>query len=224
MQAIQTVRDIRKWSDLLTQYFVPLEANAGKTDEDIVSQPSRSFSGSIRGHRWEAMTVAQLSVQSHTVSRDSSLIGPDETRHFKLAIQESGRGVILQDGKEAVLHAGEFAFFDAHEPYSVIFDDDSTSQIILFPRHLLEVSDRTLQELAVTAFCRENSLARALSSFANQCSTALMSSRQAVSRRLTENLIGLLGTVLTNEVHEDSGANLEKQHQREQIISFIMRN
>jgi AraC-like DNA-binding protein len=225
MQAIHTARNIDKWTDLLTQYFVPLEANAGRIDEgDIVSQPSRSFSGSISGHRWESMTVAQLSVQSHTVTRDRSLIGANETRHFKLAIQESGRSVILQNEKEAVLHAGEFAFFDSQEPYSVIFDDDSTCQIILFPRPLLGVPDKFLHELAVTPFCRENSLAQALSSFAKQCSSALVSSRETVSRRLTENLVDLLGTVLTNEVHEKSVVSLEKLHQREQILYFIMRN
>src|SRR5699024_11534153 len=124
MQAIHTARNIDKWTDLLTQYFVPLEANAGKTDEgDIVSHPSRSFSGSIRGHRWESMTVAELSVQSHTVTRDRSLIGADETRHFKLAIQESGRGVILQNEKDAVLHAGEFDLLASNKHFIILIYD-----------------------------------------------------------------------------------------------------
>lgn len=132
----------------------------------------------------------------------------------------------MQDGKEAVLEAGEFAFFDSSRPYTVLYDDESTSQVILFPRQLLHLPQKSVRELSVRPFQQDNPLSQAVGAFAQECSRALLNLQEPVSRRLTGNLVDLLGTVIANELYTDerSSIALEKQRRRELIATFIQDN
>lgn len=223
---MQTANDLNKWAELLSTYFVPLEANIGTPDDNVSGSSARFFSGRIAGHQWGSMTLAQLAVNSHSVTRNSALIGTDDPGYLKLFIQDSGRGIIMQDGKEAVLETGEFAFFDSCQPYTVLFDDESTSQVILFPRHLLHLPTESLSDLSVTPFRQNNPLSQAVAGFAQQCGHTLLNLREPVSRRLTENLVDLLGTVVTNELYADdrSSASSAQQRRRDVITAFIKDN
>lgn len=220
-KAIQTVSSLDNWATLLTNYFVPVEATDGSPVERLHGK-SRFFHASIYGHRWGATTLAQLAMETHEVSRNSG-VTDDEVPTVKLNIQGTGRGIIMQDGKEAVLEAGEFAFLDSSRPYSVLYDGESTSQVLQFPRHLLHLPDEALEGLSVMAFSNDNPLTQAVTNFATECSQALLTLPDPVSRRLAGNLVDLLGTVIASELYTtaDSVAAAEKKRQREVVVAFI---
>ena len=226
MKQIQTAHTVDEWAELLSQYFVPLEANTQAQDDPVSSSSPQTFFESIMGHRWGSLTMAHLNVASHTVTRNRAHIEEGNPGYLKMAVQCDGNAIIAQDGKEAVLQAGEFALFDSSKPYTVLFDNDSTSQIILFPRHLLALPHQSVQQLSVLPFQQDNPLTQAVSSFAKQCSNALFQLQEPVSRRLANNLVDLLGTVLAQEYYADerSTVPVEKQRRRELITKYIEDN
>lgn len=225
-KAIHTASNLDKWASLLTNYFVPVEANeGGSPEEQIQLGTSRLFQASIYGQRWGATTLAQLAMKTHEVSRKSAVLD-DELMCLKLNIQGTGRGIIMQDGKEAVLQPGEFAFLDSSRPYSVLYDGESTSQVLQFPRHLLHLPDDGVQDLSVVPFSKDNPLTKAVTSFATECSQALLTLPEPVSRRLTGNLVDLLGTVIASELYTNADSLLaaDKKRRREVVIAFIEDN
>lgn len=224
-KSIQTADDLENWAALLSNYFVPVQANGGSSDEQIRLGATKFFHGSIYGQRWGATTLAQLAMETHEVSRKSALLD-DELRCVKLNIQATGRGIIMQDGKEAILEAGEFAFLDSSRPYSVLYDGESTSQVLQFPRHLLHLPDDSVRDLSVIPFSKANPLTKAVTSFAQECSQALLTLPEPVSRRLTGNLVDLLGTVIASELYTNAGSVLatEEKHRREAIVAFMQDN
>lgn len=220
MNPIQSAENLDTWADLLSRYFIPVEAHRGANEDDVTKTTSRFFSGTLVGRRWGSKTMAQLSVNAHAVSRQGTLDGPDDSAHLKLAIQGSGRGIVMQDGKEAVLETGEFAFFDASRPYTVLFDDGSTSQIILFPRQLLNLPFDSADELSVMAFSQTNPLSRVVTRFSHECVDAMKYLSDPVPRRLVDNLIHLLGTVIANELYS-GGSDAGDRHRKQQVMAYM---
>lgn len=224
-KTIRTASNLDNWAALLSDYFVPVEANDGTPAEQLRVGQSRFFHASIYGQRWGATTLAQLAMESHEISRNGG-VDPDELRCVKLNVQCSGRGIVMQDGKEAILEAGEFAFLDSSRPYSVLYDGESTSQVLQFPRHLLHLPDKAVEDLSVISFSRQNPLTKAVTSFATECSQALLTLPQPVSRRLAGNLVDLLGTVIASELYSNADTSLtsDKKRQREVVVDYIQDN
>lgn len=220
-KAIQTASDLDNWATLLSTYFVPVEASGGIPDDELRLGQTKFFHASIYGQRWGATTLAQLAMETHEVTRTST--GLDgELPCVKLNIQGTGRGIIMQDGKEAVLEAGEFALLDSGRPYSVLYDGESSSQVLQFPRHLLRLPDDAVEELSVMPFSKDNPLTKAVTNFATECSQALLKLPEPVSRRLTGNLIDLIGTVIASELYTaDSILATDKKRRREAVVGFI---
>lgn len=223
-KAIQTANNLDKWATLLSNYFVPVEANGSTADDELRLGETRFFHASIYGRQWGATTLAQLAMETHEVARTCA-VGDDAVPCVKLNIQGTGRGIIMQDGKEAVLEAGEFALVDSSRPYSVLYDGDSSSQVLQFPRHLLHVPNDAVEELSVVPFSKDNPLTKAVTNFATQCSQALLKLPEPVSRRLTGNLIDLIGTVIASELYtSDSTLAIDKTRRREAVVAFIENN
>lgn len=132
----------------------------------------------------------------------------------------------MQDGREAVLEAGEFAFLDASRPYSVLYEGESVSQVLQFPSHLLNLHEDSIRELSVVPFTNVNPLAKPLARLAQESSQALLTLPELISRRLAGNLVDFLSTVIASELYTGpvSPLEAEKVRRREAIITFIRDN
>lgn len=226
MQSIETARNIDTWSELLSKHFVPVEAHNETQNHEIDRNPSRFFSAGIAGRSWGAISLGHLFVNSHSVSRGNAHIEANDPGYLKLNIQRSGRGIVMQDEKEIVLEEGDFVFYDSGRPYTVLFDDQSTTQVVLFPRRFLDLPEESISELLVTPFRQETPLSQTVSSLAQQCGDALLNWREPLARRLTENVINLLGTVIANELssQQHNVTDRTRKTQRNQVIEFINMN
>lgn len=226
MNPIHSASNLESWAHLLSQYFVPVDTH-DEVRRDAVSQTtSRYFSGSIVGHRWSSMSMAQLAVDAHAVTNKVAQDQVEGPEYLKLAIQGTGQGVVMQHGKEAVLHAGDFTFFDATAPYTVLFDDSSSAQVVLFPRQVLNLPVAAIDELAVLRFNHSNPLSRMVTVYAREYVEAIHSLSSTIGRRLADNLVHLLGTVLANELFPDGpdASAIGKQHRLTQIKAYIERH
>src|SRR5699024_8060544 len=152
---IQTANNLDKWATLLSNYFVPVEANGSTADDELRLGETRFFHASIYGRQWGATTLAQLAMETHAVARTCA-VGDDAVPCVKLNIQGAGRGIIMQDGKEAVLEAGCFEQVDSGRLYSVVYDGNSGLAVVPLPRHLLHVPMDAVEEHSLVPFSKVN--------------------------------------------------------------------
>lgn len=155
-------------------------------------------------------------------SMGSGLSSRPSPTGIKLVIQNAGRTILAQTGREAVLGAGEFAFLDSSQPYSVHFDDEAECTVLKFPRHLLLLPDRALYDVAAVTFGSSHPLSSAISSFASNCTQVMHSLPNTVSRRLAHNIVDLLGTAIVAESYEQPHSNRKEKLQR--VLTYIESN
>ncbi len=117
------------WQEVLSRTFVPLETTPlGDRSE---------FAGRVQAH---AVADLQLSVVSGTpqvVRRTRRLVRASEADLFKVGVQLRGHGLVVQDGREAVLSPGDLTVYDTSRPYELVFEDDFEMLVLVLPRRRL---------------------------------------------------------------------------------------
>src|SRR5699024_6013312 len=75
------------------------------------------------------------------------LISRADRHYYKLSLLLSGTGVPIQDNREAVLRPGDLAIYDTHRPYSLVFDEDFRTMVVMFPKNMIDIPATMLGQL-----------------------------------------------------------------------------
>lgn len=125
------------WRTTLCEAFVPLEPRpAGDT--------GRPIDGTLRCGELGIVQVCEVSGSSQTVHRGPAQIRRGDPEYLKVAVQLDGRGVLSQDGREAVLEPGDFTAYDSSRPFSLGFDDAFRMLVLMCPRAAVTISPAEL--------------------------------------------------------------------------------
>lgn len=192
MYQVQQANSFSAWKKLISNTFVPLDA-----------EPSHSgpFSGVISGRQMIDVGMMRLAAGPQTVSRSPKLIALGGTGHFKLNLQLAGTGLLLQDGREAVLQPGDVAVYDTQRPYTLTFDKSFETLVLMFPQHLLGLSGEDVSELTAVRMGKGNRLAESVAPFVASIAAQLPELKNPIGRRLTLNIVDLLSTMLADEIY-----------------------
>jgi AraC-like DNA-binding protein len=107
--------------------------------------------GEIEFSQLGALDFTTVRSSVRRVRRTPGLIGRDDRDSYLVQIQRLGRGVVCQDGRQAVLNPGDFAVFDTGRPYELQFDcPEHDVLVVRLPRSALEAHVTNLQELTAT--------------------------------------------------------------------------
>lgn len=193
MYQTQRVHSFREWKSLVSNAFVPLR-----------SEPVRAgaFAGSISGNQFGSVGVMEVEASAHAVHRTEDLVAAGGTPRFKINLQLTGHGMLLQGGRETVLRPGELAIYDTQLPYTMLFDGDFRTLVLMFPQHQLGLPAGDVAELTAVAFGSANPLARAVTPFLGQLAQMLPQLAGPVGRRLASNAVDIAGSMLASEIHE----------------------
>ncbi|PJI53390.1 hypothetical protein CTI14_29150, partial [Methylobacterium radiotolerans] len=109
----------------------------------------RSAAGLHRGRRpvpardpraaVDEVHVNDIRATSHVVERTTELIARGDRSYFKVSLMLAGTGLLIQDDREAVLQPGDLAVYDTDRPYSLVFDQDFRTMVVMFPKHLISL-------------------------------------------------------------------------------------
>jgi AraC-like DNA-binding protein len=132
--------DIDDWLQAVSSAFVPIDARV-----DVAA----GFAGRLSAHQLGDVSLACVGGSPVTVSRTPGLIRRDDPGLVKMSMQVRGHGVVVQDGREAVLAPGDMALSDASRPYTLCFDVDFLSLVVMLPREALNI--RTFEFSQLTA-------------------------------------------------------------------------
>ncbi len=199
------------WRDAICAAYVRLDA-------DPVGIGSR-FDGSIDVQTWnDTLRMSHVAAGGQVVRRPSGADGDD----CLLSIQLVGTGRISQEGRTAVLSAGDMALYDSSRSYELVFDSPFHQIVVQFPREQLTgrgidlastVARRCAAEAATTAV--GTALVRSLFSHAEGLDTLS-------TRALSEHALDCLATALRPQgaAPPRQGAGLT----RAQVLAFAEAN
>ncbi len=117
------------WQEVACRTFVEIEC---KTDV------GPSFQGSIRSHALADIAVSIVDTDQCTVLRTSQGISRAKSDDVLISLQLAGRALVRQDGREAVLTAGDFALYDTERPYSLVVPSGTRQLVLKVPRGTIE--------------------------------------------------------------------------------------
>jgi AraC family transcriptional regulator, positive regulator of tynA and feaB len=125
-------RKLTFWNDIACSSFTP-----------IVSDPIdlRSFAGSLTRGRIGELSVAEVFSEAQWVRHSRLHVARTRSPMFFLHLQLDGRSLNRQDGREAVLNAGDFTLCDSTRPYEMQFTGPNHMFVLGIPdaslrRHL----------------------------------------------------------------------------------------
>ncbi|WGD56116.1 helix-turn-helix domain-containing protein [Bradyrhizobium sp. CB1650] len=144
-------RRLALWQDIVCDVFVGL---------DCKSDLGSAFHGSVtRGTLGKAVCSEVRSDRQH-VFRTPSRIARSDQDFILIALGDRGAGGVVQDGRETVIHPGEFALYDTTRPYELRFEHAFTQTIFMVPRQMLQRRLGGSETLTAMSFGADAPLAR----------------------------------------------------------------
>ncbi|WP_102160238.1 helix-turn-helix domain-containing protein [Zhihengliuella halotolerans] len=213
MYQVKYAADFASWKQVVSSSFVPLDAKAVN---------SRPFTGQVGGGTVFDVGLMRVTASAHEVVRTENLIARTEGAFYKLGVQMSGHGILAQDGREAILRPGELAIYDTQRPYSLAFEEDFSTLVMMFPQQMLGLSPEDVSELTAVSMGADQRLGRAVLPFLREIADLLPTIDGPIGHRLAMNTVDLLATLLADEIGQRAPTgDLDRARQLRRIQHFI---
>ncbi len=108
---------------------------ASTFDNLVVDADRDGFEGSMDVRDLGGMDLSRVASSPAVVRRGRSTLA--QRPYFKLHVQDVGRSLNLQDGREAVLDEGDLMLCDPARPYTIRFDDPNRMLVLRIPSERL---------------------------------------------------------------------------------------
>jgi AraC-like DNA-binding protein len=186
-----------EWRQKMSSRFVRLNVTTDHPD---------NFHASMRSREYDGISLSQVFAGSHQVDRPLDFIDSNESQFFKLSLQVSGTGLIIQDGREAALLPGDMAIYDTSRPYSMAFDNDVQSLVLIFPHDLLNVPADAVSQLTAVRISGDSGMGQMVSPFLRQLGQNLDQFSGHSGTRIAHNVLDLISTLVYTELDLDNSA------------------
>lgn len=178
---------VEYWRTALSRAFVPLAVTPGPDP----------LAGTLRTARLDGLQVAEVTGSSQTVYRDRALIRRADPEYYKIGLQVRGRGVVRQDGREAVLTPGEFTVYDTSRPYRLVNSEAFHHLVLMCPRTALKVPERTMAGRTAVRISGRHGMGALVAPFLAGLAGQLDAVTPAAAPHLTGAVLDMLAAVFT---------------------------
>lgn len=192
--------------------FVPLDIKALSRTES-----ESGFSARLRAVRSEDIHFTEVSAGAHVVERNEKLIARGGSGMFKVGLLLRGSGLLTQDNREVLLQRGDIVVYDTDRPYTLIFDDDVSNFVMMFPKSRLDLPERMMNQLTATSLTTSNSLSSIVSPYLGQLATHLDRISGSVGAKLARHSVDLVGTLFASVLN----VALEEQDPRQVLLGTV---
>jgi len=201
------------WSEAVCEAFTQLEARPNDPQQ---------FSASLQRIDMGELTLARAVSRPAVVRHTEARARRSEERVFLLHLQANGSSVNVQDGREAVLRAGDFTICDSARPYALHFDSLNDMLVLRIPGAWLESRVARPADLTATTVPGDRGVgllaSQALRSWWSACVDGLDTE---VSRRVAASVVDLLATAWSMAQPERLSATTTSNAKRLRIQHFI---
>ncbi|MGO2110635.1 MAG: helix-turn-helix domain-containing protein [Pseudoclavibacter sp.] len=153
-----------------------------------------------------------IAASDHVVQRAEAQIGAaHEGDFYSVYVVLHGSCTVLQDGREAVLRAGDVAICDTTRPYTLVLSEDARTAVLMFPRSLITLPRTAVREATATRFGGEHGVGSIVSSFLGSVVDNLEGFSGAAGHRLGQHVVDLVATMLFDGLDLDDPASRRSQ-------------
>ncbi len=177
----------------VSQSVVPLDVHTDRPD-DFTGHLDSGGSGDIH--------VFHIRADEHAVHRSHSLIARGSSKYYKFSLLLEGDGLIVQEGRETALRAGDMAIYDTDRPYSLVFADTVRMGIVMFPKELIELPAEAVRELTARRFRGDDGIGAMVRPYLTQLVAQSEGLDGHLARRLARSAVDLVGTLLEEHAAE----------------------
>ena len=207
--------NFRAYRQAVVSSFVPLDVSRVSADP---------FWGRLRSVDFDDAHVHEVTASQHMVERTETLVAASDERFYKASLQVSGTGLLIQDGREAVLQPGDLAIYDTARPYSMIFEQDMRMLVLMFPREQLGLPPDMMRQLTAHRFSSVDGLGAMIIPFLQNVSQNLDRVGGATGPRLVRTAIDLITTMFANELDLEADPRDSHQLLMQQVRHYIETN
>src|ERR1700693_505183 len=150
------------------------------------------FWGSVSQTMIGPVSATRVDSCAQRVLRTPSRIARASDDYVLVALGTSGVNGVFQDGREAVMSAGQFVIYDTTRPYELRFDDSFTQTIFQIPRKLLHQRVGSFDTLTATTFSGDRPLERLVYDFLINMSRTVDHVDPATGARLLDQALDLV--------------------------------
>jgi AraC-like DNA-binding protein len=136
----------------------------------------------------------------------------------------AGTGLLIQDDREAVLEAGDLAVYDTDRPYSLVFDADFRTMVVMFPKHLISLPSTMIGQLTAVRISGQEGLGGMVVPYLTQLAGNLDQLAGTTGARLAHSALDLVTTVFTRELGLDGVSADPHRALVQRIRGYIDRN
>src|SRR6202022_2221306 len=170
-------RRLAVWQDIVCDVFVGL---------DCRSDMRETFWGAVTQSAVGPATFTRVDSCAQRVFRTPSRIARASEDYVLLAMGNSGVNGVYQDGREAIVSAGQFVVYDTTRPYELRFNDNFSQTIFQVPRKLLHQRVGSFDALTATTFSNNRPLERLVYDFLTSLSKTIDQVHPATANRLMD--------------------------------------
>lgn len=163
---------------------------------DVRAADPETFRGALRGQAAGDVHVLTIAASAHSVHRTESLIRTASQHYFKFTLLEAGTGMIVQDGRESALTAGDMTFYDTDRPYSLLYGDDSRLSVVMFPKDLLSLPADQLGRLTATRLGADSAVGSLVRPYLASLSERVRDLDPHTARRLSRTAVEMVATLV----------------------------
>ncbi|KRC60553.1 AraC family transcriptional regulator [Agromyces sp. Root81] len=190
-------RDLNEFRNGASEAFVPLQVTSPRPDR---------FRGVIRTAGIDEVHVSDLHATGHVVERTPELISRGNRPFFKLSLMLAGTGLLIQDDREAVLQPGDLAVYDTNRPYSLVFDEEFRTMVVMFPKHLIDLPAEVVGQLTAVRMSGSEGLGGVIGPYLAQLAGNLEQLSGPTGMRLAHSALDLITTLFAGELDLDRAA------------------
>lgn len=210
------VYDFDGFEEAVSSSFVPLR---------VFTAQRKRFRGGLRTTEAEGLAFSEVIADAHEVHRSAELISQGGNGYFKLSLMLSGTSLLVQDGREAVLDAGDIAIYDTGRPYTLEFGEEFRNLVVMLPKHVLDLPEELVAEITATHLPRHTPLGTIVSQTFPHLPHAILGSpaitRHQLARTTAELVSALLTTTLGSDRIEKDPRHVMVRRVREYIADHL---
>jgi AraC-like DNA-binding protein len=188
-------RRLAVWQDIVCDTFVGLDCH---------SDMREGFWGAVSQSAIGRATFTRVDSCAQRVFRTPSRIARASEDYVLLALGNHGVNGVYQDGRDAVVSAGQFVIYDTTRPYELRFDDSFSQTILQMPRKLLQQRIGAFDALTATTFCSSRPLEGLAYEFLVSTSKVVDHVDPATASRLLDQGLDLIAMAFADRMHARS--------------------
>ena len=177
------------WHEVMRSQILPVSIDP-RQDESLASD-------AMRASRVGDLHIREVVGGEHLYRRTEADLRAGDPNMLLVGLQLKGSAILVQDGREAVMGAGDLVLYDSSRPFTLAMDARFSWQVFRLPKDKLRRSDREIAKLTAVRLDTTKGVAGIVVRFLRDITANLeVASEPETAQSLCENAADLIATLV----------------------------